>query len=133
MRACLFEFDTKSFKDDPQILATNVNEFGGHSFATWLTTSLEADNCTASEVWDEDHGWDFFVSNDEGKYLCACQIYFDDAGEPTAGHVVLSKDRSFLDALFGRNKLSESERIIDTIRSVLESSRDVDNVGTHLE
>lgn len=83
-----FSFQTSAFKDTPGIKAQNINEISGHSLATRLSGALRSRGFKASEIWDEDHGWDFSVSDGTTSFNCSCSINDDE--EPMGdAHVTL--------------------------------------------
>lgn len=83
-----FSFATPAFKDQPEIKAQNVNEIAGHALATWLSQAIRARGFETSEIWPEDHGWDFSVSKGNSKFNCSCSINDDE--EPMGdAHVTL--------------------------------------------
>jgi hypothetical protein len=83
-----FSFDTPGFKDSREVKARNINELAGHALAMWLSSELKARGVVVSDVWDEDHGWDFAITAGGGKYQCACSINDDEAPIGDA-HVVI--------------------------------------------
>lgn len=83
-----FAFDTPAFKDDAGTKAQNINELAGCALATWLAERLAVQGFKVSEIWPDDHGWDFSVTHDGRKFQCACSINDDE--EPLAdAHVVI--------------------------------------------
>ena len=118
-----FMFATSAFHDSADIRAQSINDMCGHSLATWLVAALETAGFDTSDVWAEDHGWDFSVKHLGAKYLCACCII--DGDEPFEGHVTMSKSRSIMDRLKGRGRLTDDDPVAAGIQTALESSRDV--------
>ena len=93
-----FAFDTSAFKDDADTKSRNINELSGCALATWLAGRLGARGFEVSEVWADDHGWDFAVTHGGRKFQCACSINDDE--EPVAdAHVVIGPKATTSDAL----------------------------------
>ncbi len=117
-----FVFQTAGFQDSDVTRQQNVNEIEGHSLALWLSSQLKSACFNASDIWAEDHGWDFSLGHDSSKYLCACSLAGDEEkpDEPRReGHVTLNKSRSLMDKLMGRNKLEPGDPVAAAIRAAL--------------
>ncbi len=69
-----YVFETTDFIDDTVTRTRNVNEIIGHDLAVWLSGELRRRGFAIPDLWDEDHGWDFFVRQGEHQYLVACSI-----------------------------------------------------------
>lgn len=119
-----FSFSTSAFDDSSEIRAQNVNGIVGHSLAARIAGGLKTQGINASEIWDEDHGWDFWISDEEAKFLCACSVIVDE-GMPYEGHVSLEKQRTLGDRLRGRNKPSQNDGIFVAVQSLLSECDDV--------
>ena len=124
-----FAFDTTAFNDSDDVRAQNINGIAGHSLATWLVQRLKSQGYKTSEIWDEDHGWDFYIYRGEATYLCACSIAEDDR-PPHEGHVSLEKLRTLMDKLKRRNKYASTDDVVTDIASLLRSSDDVGNLSS---
>ena len=122
-----FSFSTSAFDDSSDVRAQNVNGIVGLSLATWIAKGLKMRGIEASEIWDEDHGWDFWISDEGAKFLCACSVIVDE-GTPFEGHVSLEKQRSLSDRLRGRNKPSRNDDIFVAVESLLSECADVENL-----
>ena len=122
-----FTFETDGFADDESVKAENVNGIVGAALANWLASKLQSAGFDASEVWPEDHGWDFSVENDGANYICACSIA-DEEGAPFEGHIGIGKSRSMIDRLRGRGKFAGDDKVAAAIYAALASSKDVDKL-----
>ncbi len=126
-----FVFQTNSFKDLETARKQNINEIEGHSLALWLSSRLKESGFEASDIWAEDHGWDFSLAQGGSEYLCACSLA-DDEENPEEiqreGHVTLHKSRSLMDKLKGRNKLEPDDPVAAAIRAALAAHTDVQMV-----
>lgn len=117
-------FQTAAFVDSADVLEQNVNGIAGHSLARWLVGALRKRGLDASEVWAEDHGWDFSVVHGGAKYLCACAISED---EPPAreGQVIVHKSRTMMERLTGKGKMAPDDAVGAAIQDALAGSADV--------
>jgi hypothetical protein len=126
-----FAFETSGFSDSPEVIAQNVNGIAGRALANWLAGALKA-GFDVSEVWPEDHGWDFSVSHGGARYLCACSIEDGEGAGPREGHVSLAKSRSLGDRLLGRKLYQPDDAVTDAIRQALSGSPDVARLEVEL-
>jgi hypothetical protein len=127
MSGMQFTFSTDGFCDDDERRTENVNGIVGHSLATYLVAKMRQAGFDASDVWAEDHGWDFSVAHPGGKYLCACSIDDNGEGSPEA-NIVVDKSRSVWERLTGGNAMRADDPVADAIRAVLTASPDVKNL-----
>jgi hypothetical protein len=126
-----FVFETRGFADDPARLAESVNGIAGHTLATWLANGLSAAGFDASAVWVEDHGWDFSVSHQGARYLCACSIE-EDGAPPREAHVALQKMRSMADRLMGRNRYDPRDTVGAAVAGALAASPHVSGLSSEI-
>ena len=119
-----FSFETRAFLDTDEVLAQNVNGIHGHALASWLSRDLRAAGLVTSEVWAEDHGWDFSVTFNSAAYLCSCSLATD-GDPPFEGHVALAKHRSLFERLTGRNGFATDDAVAGRILDILRRSPDV--------
>lgn len=104
-----------------------VNELvGGDEMAVWLHRELLTRGIGASEIWADDHGWDFNLTQKGCSYLVVCSCDFEDVGTPEQEFFVqVSLERSFFDRLLGRRKLDEEQdEILRMVRSTLAANPD---------
>ncbi len=125
-----FVFQTAGFIDSSETLAENINGIGGHALALYLIGRLKQAGMDVSEVWPEDHGWDFSVNEGAAKYLVSCSLEREgeEAGEggtqETEAHVSLTKFRSMTDKLFGRNAFANDDGVAHALHEALAASPD---------
>jgi hypothetical protein len=118
-----FTFDISGFRDSRETCAAAINGIHGHALAQWLTQQLNENGVSVSEIWNEDHGWDFFATDANSSYLCSCSLATGgDALDE--GHVTICKQRSVFDVLFCRNKSSRNDAILITVRLLLDGIRE---------
>ena len=119
-----FTFETEAFTDSAEVLAQNVNGIAGHALATLIAAGLKNAGFSPSDIWPEDHGWDFSVVDGDAKYLCSCSLATED-GAPFEAHVTLAKPRSMMDRMRGRNVFAKDDAVAAAIRSQLAARTDV--------
>lgn len=122
-----FSFSTSVFDDSVDIRAQSVNGIVGHSLASWIAKGLTAQGMGVSDVWDEDHGWDFWISDNDTKFICICSVIVD-KGRPFEAHVSLEKQRTLGDRMRGRNKPTRDDGIFVAVRLLLGECADIDNL-----
>ncbi len=104
-----------------------VNDLiGGDEMAAWLRRELKTRGIDASEVWADDHGWDFTIAHNGRTYLVVCSCDFEDVGTPAREFLVqVSLERSFFDRLLGRRKVDkERDDVLRMVRSTLAANPD---------
>lgn len=122
-----FTFETDGFADDNIVKAENINGIAGATLAKWISLQIRSAGLVVSEVWPEDHGWDFSITHDGATYICACSIA-DEEGAPFEGHIVLGKSRSMMDRLRRRGKFARNDKVAEVIYAALEHSPVVDKL-----
>jgi len=102
----------------------------GEDLAAWLQGRLNSKGMQALKPYQEDWGWEFSVKDSVGSYYVGVG---GNAAEGAANknqgewRVMISKRRSLWDMLAGKNKLSASEPVISSIRTLLEAETDFAN------
>ena len=126
-----WEFTTEAFRDAPGVREENVNGIEGRGLAEALRTGLRARGLTPSEVWPEDHGWDFMVEAPDGAWLCVVSLDpLNDGEDRTTARtmcaiVQATKQRGLWDRLRGRNRESGDEAVPVALASILEGHSDL--------
>ena len=111
-------FDLDGFEDSEETVAETVNGVHGKALAVHVARALAMRGYEVSDIWPEDHGWDFSARKQDRSYLLACCVAPSGSERPAGArneaHITWSRARSFLDALRGRNRLtSEDESVVD--------------------
>ncbi|MCD9026720.1 hypothetical protein LDO26_00635 [Luteimonas sp. BDR2-5] len=84
----LFEIETDRFAGAaPRPDAIN-EMIGGDELAAWLHGRLCARGHACGEVYAEDHGWDFEITQDRRRYRVVCSCDFPEEGVPETCHFV---------------------------------------------
>lgn len=120
----LFRISTDSFTGkSPRPNA--VNELiGGDEIAEWLYKKLGTKGLQISEIWEEDHGWDFEVEYMGSGYLVACSCEFADLGVTESLHSVLIQyKRTLKDKLLGRNKSKKTDPFVEIVLNMLRQNQ----------
>lgn len=115
-------FELSGFEDPDETVAENINGIHGKALAVHVARELSMLGYTVSDIWPEDHGWDFEASKENRVYLLACCVALDSIGKPDAStseaHITWSRNRSFLDALRGRNALNSEDESVADLRNI---------------
>ena len=115
-------FELDGFEDPEETVAENINGIHGKALAEYVARELSMLGYTVSDIWPEDHGWDFEASKENRGYLLACCVALDGDG-PVKGsrneaHITWSRKRSFFDALRGSNALTSKDESIAALRNI---------------
>ena len=115
-------FELDGFEDPEETVAENINGIHGKALAVYVARELSMLGYTVSDMWPEDHGWDFEASKENRGYLLACCVNLNGNDQPNASrneaHITWSRKRSLLDALRGRNALSSEDESIADLRNI---------------
>lgn len=97
----------------------------GDDVAKWLREKLtvQAVECTAAG--QEDWGWYTYVKQDGHTYFVGIggNAADDDSGDRGEWRFMVKKQRSFLEKLLWKNRLTRQEKIISTLKYVIESEQ----------
>jgi hypothetical protein len=119
-----WEFGTTGFHDPEEVRRRNVNGLEGAALAEAARHHLAARGEACGEVFPEDFGWVFEASGPEGRYLCAFAIEADDNGA-RVGHASVTKWRSALDRVLGRNHQAGDEAMPRAVEAFLRGHPDI--------
>lgn len=115
-------FDLDGFEDPDETVAENINGIHGRALAEHVARQLSMRGYKVSDIWPEDHGWDFEASKGDRNYLLACCVLLSGDEEPdqsgNEAHITWSRSRSFFDALRGRNALEPQDESVDDLREI---------------
>ncbi|MEL6373295.1 MAG: hypothetical protein AAFR04_04950 [Pseudomonadota bacterium] len=110
------------YEDSDQVVAENINGIHGKALAEYVARELSMLGYTVSDIWPEDHGWDFEASTENRVYLLACCVTLNGNGQPNESrneaHISWSRKRSILDALRGRNALNSEDVSVADLRNI---------------
>ena len=96
----------------------------GHDVASWFAAKLKEHGFEPSVPWQEEWGWEFSASKGSDSYHLGFGGYASgDESDPNAGEwrVIVNRDRSFADQLFGRKKISSNDALVELIENLLQS------------
>lgn len=118
-----FAFDLDGYEDSQETVAENINGIHGKALAEYVARELSRLGYTASDIWPEDHGWDFEASKENRVYLLACCVTLNGNEQPNGSrneaHITWSRKRSILDALRGRNALNSEDESVADLRNIV--------------
>lgn len=129
-----FSFDTNGFRDSHERLRENVNNIGGSELAEFIAATLRFERFQPEEVFSEDFGWAFYATREGSQYFCTTSV------EPVApvdggnlefyANLSIEKQRSFIDRLRGRNKMTQNDVAARVIFESLKNHTDVKNLAS---
>ena len=119
-----WEFGTTAFRDPEEVRRRNVNGLEGAALAEAARLHLAARGHACGEVFPEDFGWVFEAAGPEGRYLCAFAIEADE-GRARIGHASVTKWRSALDRVLGRNRQVRDESMPQAVEAFLRARPDL--------
>lgn len=104
----------------------------GEDLAQWLADKLPKHGIkTTRTPYQEDWGWEFWAGDTESSYYIGIGgNSAEDSADPNRGawRVMITKRRSILEKLTGKNKLEQREPIIRTIWTILEAEPEFSNI-----
>jgi hypothetical protein len=128
----VFEIETSAFMGmAPRPEA--VNELiGGDEMCAWFRERLASRGVELSQVWPEDHGWDFEAKIAGRTYLLVCSCDFADTNTPATWHALqVWHSRSLADRIFGRNKSQSPDSFLELTRELILSNSDFALLAEH--
>ncbi|MEL7049709.1 MAG: hypothetical protein AAFO75_12275 [Pseudomonadota bacterium] len=115
-------FELAGFEDPDETVAENINGIHGKALAEHVARELSKLDYTVSDIWPEDHGWDFKASRENRVYLLACCVALNGNEQPNdprnEAHITWSRKRSLFDTLRGSNALNSDDESIADLRKI---------------
>jgi len=106
----------------------------GEDLARWLGKELRKKSFEVSDPYQEDWGWELPAKNETAGYCLCVSGYADDEGtNSNAGEwrIIIEKRRSIGQRLTGTGKIETSDRMLASVREILESEPGIRDV--HIE
>lgn len=103
-----------SVKEEPN----PYNPILGKSLLSWLGGELRKSGWEVSEPEAEDWGWYVVAAKGGGSYMVGASGEPEDEKPPTEWIIQIHKNRSFMEKLTGKNKLSDDEALTREIESI---------------
>lgn len=103
----------------------------GEDLAQWLINKLEERGIQARKPYQEDWGWEFSAEEDLNSYYIGVGgNSAEDPANPNRGEwrVMITKRRSLIEKLLGKNRLKQEEPIIRTVWNILEAEPSFSNL-----
>ena len=94
----------------------------GEDFSRWLVAALGSQGVEADVVCMEDFGWANTAMVAGASYLmCVGGVVDGDSSHPNRGQwrVMLERDRTLMDRLLGKNKISAADPLVQKIAHIL--------------
>lgn len=105
----------------------------GEDLAHWLSQKLKLKNINATDIFQEDWGWGFYVVIENQTYFIGIGGVSDGADNDSnqgEWRVMIEKKRSFVEKILGKNKLTDNENIVTLIKNILNGENDFKNIKT---
>lgn len=130
--ALLISFKTNRF-DVTKETPNEINAYAGEGLLKWLRFELAKHQYTSTEPDTEDWGWYIDVSGPDASYLVGATaeveygpededdaLSYDVAGDAILDWTVqIDKHRTFIDKLFGKNKMVVDDGLCAVIEGIL--------------
>jgi hypothetical protein len=103
----------------------------GEDVAAWLAAKLTERGIQVRSPYQEDWGWELPVRMPENSYYIGVGgNSAEDRSDPNRGEwrVMITKRRSLAEKITGKNKLTQQERIVEIVASVLQTETGISNV-----
>lgn len=114
------KFDVSCEKENP------INPICGQSLLCWLK-EVASSGLDFQPPEAEDWGWYSNVDWEGQKYLIGASAE-PESGESVEWTLQINKERSFVDSILGRNKMSEDDECFSYFASIIQSESDFNDV-----
>ncbi len=108
----VFEIDTALFQGTAPRPDSFNEMIGGDELAAWLHAALVEKGLDCAKPYVTDHGWDFEIRHEGGRYLVVCSCDFETEGEATEWHAVQVAHQ--------KGNPIDPNPVLNLVRSVLE-------------
>lgn len=107
-----------------------INPIYGESLLTWIKQELGSE-FEITEPDAEDWGWYSYFTWNNRQYMIGASVYFEEGDEPTTELewiFQIDKQRSFLERLLGKEKISRTDDCVLFLKSKLEAEPSITSV-----
>jgi len=123
----LFAFRSTRFdvsKESPN----PINSIAGEGVLNWLRTALVEAQYQVTEAAPEDFGWYVEVHGDGASYMvvASCDAQVNDS--ENACIIQVRKNRSLLEKLLGKAKLTVDDPLVDVVERTLRGANGIRNI-----
>lgn len=122
----------KSTKFDVSKERTNpINPIFGESLLKWFKSEIEPD-FDVTEPDAEDWGWYSYIDWKGRLYMLGASTYFEEGNVPKSELewvLQIDKSRTFIEKLFGKEKISQTDECVLYLKSKLESEPKISSVS----
>lgn len=125
--AHLISFTTTMF-DASKETPNPINPIAGEGLLKWVRGELIKGAWDVSEPDAEDWGWYMIAKRSGASYLIGASGEMDGATLPTDWMIQVHKERTFLEKLMGKNKMSDSDALSEEIEKLLRRTAEFKNV-----
>ena len=132
MRIVHIAISFKSTKFDVSKERTNpINPIFGESLLKWFKSEIEPD-FDVTEPDAEDWGWYSYIDWKGRQYMLGASTYFEEGNDPKSELewvLQIDKSRTFIEKLFGKAKISQTDECVLYLKAKLESEPKISSVS----
>jgi hypothetical protein len=123
----LISFTTKKF-DATKETPNPINPIAGESVLAWIRGELTKTGWDVSEPDAEDWGWYMIAQRSGTSYLVGASGEMAGDTPPSDWIVQIHKQRTFVQKLTGKNKMTDSDTLSSEIEALVRRSEEFKNV-----
>jgi len=124
----VISFESEKFDLDNEE-ENSINPIKGKSVGEWMKNLLKQDGVQVTKVYAEDWGWYIYATYQENKYLVGFIGIPSESTDMAAEIIVqVNKNRSFIESILGKNKLTENDIFLGIIQRHVTNLKDVTNI-----
>jgi hypothetical protein len=107
----------------------SINPIKGISVGEWLNPILEKNGISVTDIDDEDWGWYSYAKFNDRKYLIGYTAIPDQISSNDAEIIIqINKERSLTEILFGKNKLTDNDPIINIVSNNIKNTTEFKDI-----
>lgn len=126
--AYVISFNSNIFDLDNE-KENSINPIKGISVGEWLNPILEGKGISVTDIDEEDWGWYSIATFNSEKYLIGYTAIPNQISDKDAEIIIqVNKERSLIEKVFGKNKLSENDSVINVISGIIKNTAEFKDV-----
>lgn len=107
----------------------SINPIKGISVGEWLNPLLEGKDIKVSTIDEEDWGWYSYAILNDQKYLIGYIANPEnDQGNRAEIIIQIHKERTIIEKLLGKNKLTDDDPLVKTVSGIIKSTREFEDI-----
>jgi hypothetical protein len=123
----LISFTTTKF-DASKETPNPINPIAGESVLAWIRGELTKTGWDVTEPDAEDWGWYVYARRSGASYMVGASGEMADGAPPSDWIVQIHKQRTFIEKLTGKNKMTDSDELSGEIAALARRSEEFKNV-----